>query len=48
MPEQPAARLEKLRLVAPEGERKQAEILGEGAAAAPRVVEVLRELGLLS
>jgi electron transfer flavoprotein beta subunit len=48
MPEQPAARLEKLRLVAPEGERKQAEILGEGAAAAPRVVEVLRELGVLS
>ena len=39
-------RLEKLRLVVPEGERKQAEILGEGPAAAPRVVEVLQGIGL--
>jgi electron transfer flavoprotein beta subunit len=46
-PARPASRLEKLRLVVPEGERKQAEILGEGAAAAPRVVEVLREVGVL-
>jgi hypothetical protein len=37
-----------VRLVVPEGERNQAEILGEGAAAAPRVVEVLREIGVLS
>ena len=29
-----------------EGEAKQAELLGEGAAAAPRVVEILRELGV--
>ena len=42
----PAPRLEKLRLVHPEGQAKQAEILGEGAAAAPRVVELLRELGV--
>lgn len=42
----PAPRLEKLRLVHPEGQAKQAEILGEGAAAAPRVVELLRELGI--
>jgi len=36
------------RLVVPEGEGKQAEVLGEGAAAAPRVVEVLTELGVLA
>jgi len=47
-PLRPAPRLELVRLVVPEGERKQAEILGEGAAAAPRVVEVLREIGVLS
>ncbi|MGL6280551.1 MAG: electron transfer flavoprotein subunit beta/FixA family protein [Gaiella sp.] len=40
------ARLEKLRLVHPEGEAKQAEILGEGPAAAPRVVELLQQLGV--
>jgi len=42
----PEPRLQKLRLVHPEGEAKQAELLGEGAAAAPRVVEILRELGV--
>jgi len=41
-----APRLEKLRLAVPEGARKQAQILGEGPAAAPRVVEVMRELGV--
>jgi electron transfer flavoprotein beta subunit len=46
-PARPAPRLEKLRLEVPAGERKQAEVLGEGAVAAPRVVEVLRELGVL-
>ncbi len=46
-PERPPARLEKLRLVVPEGERKQAEVLGEGPAAAPRVVEVMRQLGVV-
>ena len=45
--ERPSSRLEKLRLVVPEGEGKQAEILGEGAAAAPRVVEVIREIGVV-
>ena len=45
-PTRPEPRLQKLRLVHPEGEAKQAEILGQGAAAAPRVVEVLKELGL--
>jgi electron transfer flavoprotein beta subunit len=47
-PTRPAPRLEKLRLVVPEGEGKQAEILGEGATAAASVVEKLRELGVLS
>jgi len=45
-PERPAARLEKLRLVVPPGQGKQAEILGQGADAAPAVVEVMRELGV--
>jgi electron transfer flavoprotein beta subunit len=44
--ERPPSKLEKLRLVVPEGSRKQAEILGEGAAAAARVVAVMRELGV--
>jgi hypothetical protein len=35
-----------LRLVVPEGEGKQAEILGEGPAAAPRVVEILQQIGV--
>jgi electron transfer flavoprotein beta subunit len=39
-------RLEKLRLVVPVRQGKQAEVLGGGAEAAPRVVEVLRELGV--
>ena len=42
----PAPRLEKLRLVVPEGQGKQAEILGEGAAAAARVVELMQSLGV--
>jgi electron transfer flavoprotein beta subunit len=47
-PERPTPRLAMRRLVVPEGEGKQAEILGEGAAAAPRVIEVLREAGVLT
>jgi electron transfer flavoprotein beta subunit len=42
----PAPQLDKLRLAVPEGQGKQAEILGEGAEAAPRVVEVLQSLGV--
>jgi electron transfer flavoprotein beta subunit len=45
-PERPAARLEKLRLVLPPGQGKQAEVLGSGPEAAPAVVEVMRELGV--
>jgi electron transfer flavoprotein beta subunit len=45
-PARPEQRLEKLRLVVPEGQGKQAEVLGEGAGAASRVVEVLQSLGV--
>jgi electron transfer flavoprotein beta subunit len=45
-PERPSPRLEKLRLVVPAGQGKQAEILGQGPDAAPAVVEVMRELGV--
>jgi len=44
--EPPAAQLEKLRLVVPEGAGKQAEVLGHGPDAAPAVVEVLLKLGV--
>jgi electron transfer flavoprotein beta subunit len=42
----PAPQLERLRLAVPEGQGKQAEILGEGAGAAARVVEVMQALGV--
>ena len=45
-PPRPDSKLEKLRLVLPPGQGKQAEILGEGPAAAPRVVEVMQQLGV--
>jgi electron transfer flavoprotein beta subunit len=44
--ERPPARLEKLRLVVPEGAGKQAEMLGQGVEAAPRVVEVMQLIGV--
>lgn len=46
-PTRPPSRLQKVRLTVPEGQAQRAEILGEGPAAAPRVVELLQELGLL-
>jgi electron transfer flavoprotein beta subunit len=45
-PARPESKLEKLRLVVPEGQGKQAEILGHGADAAPKVVEVMLQLGV--
>ena len=45
-PARPGQQLAKARLVVPEGEAKQAEILGHGPEAAPRVVEVLERLGV--
>ena len=45
-PERPESKLEKLRLVVPEGQGKQAEVLGHGADAAPKVVQVMQQLGV--
>jgi electron transfer flavoprotein beta subunit len=44
--ERPASQLEKLRLIVPAGQGKQAEILGHGPDAAPAVVEVMQKLGV--
>jgi electron transfer flavoprotein beta subunit len=44
----PAPRLQKARLVVPEGQREEAEILGHGPEAADAVVDVLQRLGALS
>jgi electron transfer flavoprotein beta subunit len=41
-----APRLEMVRLVVPEGRGRQAEVLGEGPAAAPAVVELFQRLGV--
>ncbi len=48
VPERRAARLEKVRLVVPVEEPSVVEILGNGPEAAPRVVAVLKELGVVS
>ena len=45
-PVRPEQKLEKLRLVVPPGQGKQAEILGRGPEAAPRVVELMLSLGV--
>jgi len=45
-PARPEPKLEKLRLVVPEGQGKQAEILGTGPEAAPKVVEIMHQLGV--
>jgi electron transfer flavoprotein beta subunit len=42
------ARLQMVRLVLPEGTSKQAEVLGHGAEAAPAVVAMLSEIGVLA
>ena len=44
--ERPAPKLERLRLAVPEGQGKQAEILGNGPDAATKVVEVMQQLGV--
>ena len=46
-PERPAPKLEMLRLKLPEGTGKQVQLLGDGPQAAPAVVGILRELGVL-
>jgi electron transfer flavoprotein beta subunit len=45
-PARPGSRLEKLCLVVPEGQGREAEILGHGPEAAPAVVEVLHRIGV--
>jgi electron transfer flavoprotein beta subunit len=45
-PVRPESKLEKLRLVVPEGQGKQAEVLGNGPDAAPKVVELMQQLGV--
>jgi electron transfer flavoprotein beta subunit len=47
-PTWPGNGLQKVRLKLPPEQEKKVEILGHGAEAAPRVVETLRELGLVS
>ncbi len=46
-PTRPQAELEMIRLVLPPGTGKQVEILGRGPEAAPAVVGILSNLGLL-
>ena len=46
-PVRPEPRLEMVRLHLPEGSGKQVEVLGRGPDAAPAVVAILRELGLV-
>ncbi|HEY4826296.1 MAG TPA: electron transfer flavoprotein subunit beta/FixA family protein [Solirubrobacteraceae bacterium] len=46
-PARPEPRLEMVKLVLPPGSGKQAEVLGDGPQAAPAVVTVLTELGLV-
>ena len=45
-PARPDSKLEMLRLVVPESQGKEAEILGRGPEAAPAVVDVLRRVGV--
>ncbi len=46
-PTRALARLAKVRLVPPPGQKKEAEILGHGPEAAPRVIEVLDRIGVV-
>ena len=41
------SRLAKVRLVSPPGEKREAEILGRGPEAAPRVVDMLQRIGVV-
>ena len=46
-PPRPDSKLEMVRLVLPQTASKQAEVLGTGADAAPAVVRVLQEIGVV-
>jgi electron transfer flavoprotein beta subunit len=47
-PARPDAKLAMVRLVLPESSGKQAEVLGRGPEAAPAVVEMLQEIGVMA
>jgi len=47
-PARPGSRLERSRLIVPEGEAKQAEVLGRGPEAAAAVVDLLEQIGVAS
>ena len=46
-PSRPEPKLEMRRLLLPEGSTKQAEMLGHGPEAAPKIVEILQEIGVM-
>jgi electron transfer flavoprotein beta subunit len=46
-PARPEARLQMVRLVLPPSSGKEAQVLGHGPEAAPAVVEILREIGVV-
>ena len=46
-PERPEPRLEKTRLEVPVTESKQAQVLGNGPEAAPAVVEIFKQIGVI-
>jgi electron transfer flavoprotein beta subunit len=46
-PARPEARLRMRRLVLPQSSSKQAEVLGHGSEAAPAVVQILQEIGVV-
>jgi electron transfer flavoprotein beta subunit len=46
-PARPEPKLQMRRMLIPEGSNKQAEVLGNGPEAAPRVVEILQEIGVV-
>jgi electron transfer flavoprotein beta subunit len=46
-PERPEPKLEKTRLEVPVTETKQAQVLGNGPEAAPAVVEIFKQIGVI-
>ncbi len=46
-PQRPQAKLQMVRLVLPETASKEAQVLGHGSEAAPAVVEILQEIGVV-
>jgi electron transfer flavoprotein beta subunit len=46
-PARPDARLQMVRLRVPDSSSKEAQVLGRGPEAAPAVVEVLKEIGVM-